>query len=133
MYLAGWNIIAGPAGTVATGASGSLYTYQAGDSIYEQIDARTPMRVGEGYWAFLSADTTTALPSAGRQTVNVDLPAGQWILIGNPGTTPATVLGADAVYVYADGAGYQANTSLLPGQGAWAISYGGGIATISGS
>jgi hypothetical protein len=53
-------------------------------------------------------------------------------MIGNPGSTTATVSGADSIMTYnASSSTYQQATSLQPGQGAWAISYGGGTATIT--
>jgi hypothetical protein len=51
-------------------------------------------------------------------------------MIGNPGNTTATVTGADVVYIY-DGSQYRTVTSLTPGQGGWAISVAGGVATIT--
>jgi hypothetical protein len=53
-------------------------------------------------------------------------------MIGNPGSTTASVTGADSIMTYnATTSQYASTTSLTPGQGAWAISYNGGTATIT--
>jgi PKD repeat protein len=130
-YAAGWNIVAGPANTVVTGNLGPLYTYQPGNINYQPLSNGAALTVGQGYWAFFDAPATSSIPFVGPQTISVNLPARQWVMVGNPGSTTATVSGADIVYAYATGPGYQAATILLPGQGAWAISLNGGIAIIS--
>jgi hypothetical protein len=110
-----------------------LYTYQAGDTAYEVINNGTPLTQPQGYWAYFDPATTGAVPTSGPQTLNVALPPAQWVMISNAGNTPATVSGADVVYTYNAAAGYQPTTTLLPGQGAWAISVIGGTATIANS
>ncbi len=139
-YPAGWTIIAGPAGTIVTGASGPLYALQAGDAGFEIVPSAMPLQAGLGYWALFPTATAVNLPALAAQTVQVRLPAGQWMLIGNPGSSAATVSGADAVYVCRGDSGCQPAPMLMsfppmavlrPGQGAWAISATGGVATIS--
>jgi len=61
-----------------------------------------------------------------QQPVTVSVPAGSFVMIGNPYPTTATVRGADVVYTYTPGSGYAATTSLPAGQGAWVYSAGGG-------
>lgn len=131
-YLSGWNIIAGPTGTTPAGVLGSFYTIQSGDSSYETLSNQS-LQAGEGYWVYFPVAISSPLPPVGSQTVTVPLPAGQFVLIGNPGTTPATVSGADLVLTFDPGGnGYVATTTLAPGQGAWAISQSGGTAIIAG-
>lgn len=113
------------------GSTGPLYTYQAGDTIYETIGAGGPFNQPNGYWAYYGASGGEMIPLSGPQTLTVNLPALQWVMIGNPGNSPATVTGADVVYTYSASGGYQQTTSLLPGQGAWVISISGGTATIA--
>ncbi len=129
-YPSGWSVVAGPSGTVLTGSANPLYTYQAGDTNYESITTGTPLTPGQGYWAYFASSASSPLALAGPQTQTIPLPAGQWVMIGNPGDGSASVSGADVVYGYS-GAGYQLTTSLAPGQGAWAISFGGGSVTIT--
>ena len=127
----GWNLIAGPTGTTASGAASSLYTFQAGDTAYEPSPAASPLDAGVGYWAFFSAPATLTLASGSTQPVTRPLPAGQYVMVGNPFTTNASVAGADAVYTYSASGGYQAATVLSPGQGAWAFSSAGGTLTLT--
>jgi hypothetical protein len=120
-------------GTSVTGAIGNEYTYQSGDSDYETLAPGQPMQVGEGYWAYYSSAATGTLPAVGAQTFSVFLPAGQWVMLGNPGSTPATVTGADNLVVYdPSGNTYVPATTLAPGQGGWAISLNGAAVTVSG-
>jgi hypothetical protein len=127
-YPAGWNLIAVPLTTNIPGPLGPIYTYQAGDTAYEEVQNLQP---GLGYWVDFDAPTTATLSAGSPQSVSLPLPAGQYIMVGNPGSFPATVRGADAVYVYNPSTGYQQTTTLQPGQGAWVFSYSGGTVTIS--
>jgi hypothetical protein len=129
-YFAGWNIVGGPTGTIVVDNSGPLYTYQAGNTAYQTIPSGSPLTQLLGYWAYFDVPTSGTILVSAPQTLTVGLPAGQWIMIANPGNTTATVTGADVVYVY-DGVQYQVAASLAPGQGAWAISVAGGTATIA--
>ena len=53
---------------------------------------------------------------------DLQVPAGQFVLIGNSGDTMATVSGADSVLVYNSSTGsYIESTQLAAGQGAWAL------------
>jgi len=126
----GWNLIAGPAGTTLPDAG--LLTFQAGDTTYETISAGTPFKAGVGYWAFVPIATQIALGPAAGASTTIALPAGQPVMIGNPGNTPATVTGADTIFIYSPGtSNYTTGTQLQPGQGAWAMSTNGGQATIA--
>jgi hypothetical protein len=129
-YASGWNIVGGPTGTLILGAIGPMYTYQAGDTAYETIGNGTPLTQPQGYWAYMGA-ATGSIPLSGPQSLTVALPPAQWVMIGNPGNTPANVSGADVVYTYSATSGYQPTTTLQPGQGAWAISVNGGTLTIA--
>jgi PKD repeat protein len=132
-YLTGWNLISGPQGTTVTNNSGSLYTFQGGDTQYETLAPGASLQVGQGYWAYFASASTATLPAAGPQTYSVFLPAGQYVMIGNPGSTPAAVTGADSVFVFDPvGNSYVPASALAPGQGAWAISAGGGAVTVAG-
>jgi len=133
IYPSGWNIVAGPQGTSFGSASGSLYTMQSGDSTYETATLGGALKAGDGYWLYSSGVQAT-IPSTPGASASVQLPAGQWILVGDPGSTVATVTGADQVLVYNPMSGsYTQTTQLQPGQGGWAMSNAGGSATITGS
>jgi hypothetical protein len=127
-YPAGWNLIAVPENTMLPAPQGPLYTFQAGDTAYETVQNT---QSGLGYWAYFSSPATATLASGSPQSVTKSLPAGQYVMLGNPGSFPATVKGADVVYAYDPATGYQQTTTLQPGQGAWVLSTNGGTVTIS--
>lgn len=129
-YHAGWSLVAAPEGTRFPGLDGALYTLQAGDDTYEALPPNTPAAAGEGYWAYFPAARTLTL-DPGAVYATVTLPPGQWVLIGNPsGDRTLPVVGADAVFTYDPLRGYRFTGQLQPGQGAWAYSAAGAVATI---
>ncbi len=130
-FAGGWNLVAGTAGAPLIGAANPLYTLQAGDSTYEAVSATTPLTAGEGYWAYFPVASTGTIPVGSAGPMTVPLAAGAYVMIGNSGSTPATVSGADSVLVYSQSSGYQPVTELQPGQGALAYSAAGGTATIT--
>ena len=132
-FSAGWNLVGGPTGTVLTGATGNIFTFQAADTAYESFAATTPLAAPQGYWAFFTASATVTLGTASSQTsVTVTLPAGHFIMVGDPFTVPVSVTGADQVLVYNPTTGqYTSATTLNVGQGAWVKSNSGGTLTIS--
>lgn len=134
-YAAGWNLISAPQGTVISDAAEPLYTFQAGDSDYETVPSGTPLQAGVGYWARFSQPTTEYYLSGNPRPapVTVTAPAGQFIMVGDPFPTNATVSGADRVLTYDPQLGYQSTTTLHTGQGAWVLSANGGTITISSS
>lgn len=132
-YEAGWNLIAAPQGIVVAGADGPLYTLGAGDSAYRPVPPGTPLQAGVGYWAYFPSSTRLTLFAADTQPLTVRLPPAQFLPIGNPGLSEATVSGADLVYTYAPSGGYQVSPVLQPGEGAWAYSATGGTITIGGA
>ncbi len=131
-YPAGWNLVAIPPNTRIPGPLGPLYTYQAGDTAYETVQNT---QQGYGYWAYFNTATTATLSAGSPQSVSLPLPVSHWVMVGNPGSFPATVKGADVVYTYnpaiTSGNPYTTTTELQPGQGAWVFSYSGGTVTIS--
>ncbi|MGI8551955.1 MAG: hypothetical protein ACR2PL_14390 [Dehalococcoidia bacterium] len=132
IYPAGWNIIGGPAGLMLPAIASGPFAFPPGATAYVVPAAGQMLQAGLGYWVLFNAQTPVSLPLVAGQPVTVQLPAGQYVLIGNPNDTAATVTGADSVLVYDPIAGaYQQTSTLAPGQGAWAISSAGGLATIS--
>lgn len=130
-YQGGWNLVGGPTGTMLTGISGALYTFQANDTNYETFSTSTPIQAPQGFWAFFSATTTVTLPTVSAQRLTVPLPANHFIMVGNPGDTLATINGMDFAYTYSPSTGYVLATTLNPGQGAWVFSARGGTLTIA--
>jgi hypothetical protein len=130
----GWAMVSGPAGTVVTGNNGPLLTLQAGDTNYESIPNGSPLVAGESYWAYFPNSVTNTIALAPGQSTTVQLPANHSVMIGNPGSGTATVMGADYVALYNPSTGqYQQSTSIGPGQGAWAWLANGGTVTITSS
>lgn len=134
-YPAGWNIVAGPTGTVLPGVAGALYSLPPGVTSYLTLPGTSPLQAGTGYWAYFNASTTITLPVASSTSVTVQLTPNQYALIGNPGNTTATVSGTSlSVLLYSPtGGGYTPMMQLPPGQGAWVASpYGGAVTITSG-
>jgi len=131
-FSSGWNLVAAPDGTVISGAGGSLFTFQPGDTSYETLPSTSPAKAGRGYWAYFASNVTQMLPLTTSGSVSVNLPAGTPILIGNPGSSTATVSGATTVSTFDPASNnYVSTMTLKPGQGAWAESDSGGTVTIS--
>jgi PKD domain len=127
----GWSIVGGPSNTVIQGSDGPLYTYQGADSNYETVPPGSALIPGQGYWAYFATPSSEVLPLAPGQAISASIPAGHWVMIGNPGSGTATVSGVDFMVVFSTSAGqYQPTTSLQSGQGAWAWSWNGTTARI---
>jgi hypothetical protein len=122
---------AGGKQTIVEGADGPLYTLQPGDTAYEVLPPNTPLEAGVGYWVHFNQPTSIVFPQ-GTNTVPVTrtLPAGEWVMVGDPFATAAQVSGADAVYVYDAATGYTLTDTLQAGQGAWAYAKMGGTVTL---
>jgi hypothetical protein len=131
-YPAGWNIVAGPNGSALPGYNGTLFTLQAGNGTYQPVSPGTAMKPGAGYWAYFPSPFSGALATSSPTSVTVQVPAQQYIMIGNPGNTLATVAGADVVLVWNPTTnGYTQTNQLQPGQGGWAGSIRGAQVTIT--
>jgi hypothetical protein len=127
-YGPGWELLGVPNGSTIP-APAPYFTWQPSSGAY---DPATTTQAGKGYWVYFPVNATAVLnetPSSG-QSMTVTLPAGQWILIGNPYTVVASIAGADAFFSY-NARGYQNASILLPGYGAWAYSTAGGTAVIT--
>ena len=134
-YAAGYNLVAGPAGTVLSGALGSLFSFQASDTTYETLPVSMALMPPEGYWAFFGSATTVSLPCVTGTSVTVTLPANHFIMVGNPFDRAATVSGAQVVDTFnPTTSAYTTSTgtvTLGTGQGAWVFSSAGGTLTIT--
>lgn len=142
-YAAGWHLIAGNAGDDVFFADGPLYTLQSGDTTYEAVPAQsadgvtwTSLEAGVGFWVYFDrlasiyfVNLRLGSPS---QPLSITLPAGQFVMIGNPYGNTAIVAGADVVYTYDLVEGYQETSTLRPNQGAFAFSAAGGTVSITG-
>lgn len=135
-YQTGWNLVGGPTGTTFTQSNGALYTLQPGDANYESLPNTAGISGGKGYWAYFNAPTSVALSGSGPALpVSVTIPAGQYVMVGNPSATQSvTVSGADVVWLFnTPGNNYTGggnSATLQPGQGAWVLSNAGGTVTL---
>ena len=133
-YAAGYNLAGGPTGTVLNGAA-ALFTFQASDTSYRSLSPSAQLSGGIGVWAFFFSPATVTLPCVSKQTLSVTLPANHFIMVANPGDTPATVSGADVVDTFNPATNSYTSVTgtatLAPGQGAWVFSAHGGTMTIA--
>jgi len=129
-YQPGWNIAGVPSGTVMPV---DAFIWDPAAFRYLRVAAGTPLRAGRGYWVNFAATQTVPLAATTRTREDVQAPAGQWILVGNPsGLAAATVVGADLIYVYNPATGaYVATAAIGPGAGAWVLSFNGSVVAIS--
>src|SRR5205823_1759093 len=123
-YQAGWNLTGVPSGTILALAASPLYTFQAGDTEYENVPTSSTLIGGRGYWAYFTVATTINLPGGSTTPLSITLPAGQYVMVGNPSANLSmTVSGADVVYTFSNAANDYApaatTATLPPGQGAW--------------
>jgi hypothetical protein len=131
-YSAGWNLIAGFHDRVLSGNLGPIYRYRPDDSSYIAEPPNTPLETGVGYWAYFPASLTGPTIVDSPRSLTLPLPAGEYVLIGNPIPALVTARGADALYVYDPETDRYTNSLMLhPGQGAWAYSALGGVITLT--
>ena len=75
------------------------------------------------------------LPCVTAQTQRIALPAGHFIMVGNPTDGPVSVSGADVVDTFNPATNayttVTGTATLGPGQGAWAFSRAGGTLTLT--
>lgn len=132
-YHAGWNLVSVTQRGIPVPTGGSIYTLTPEGTDYQAVSPTDTQR-GVGYWVFFPTDNLINLvpvPLCEECATNfpsIPLPAGQWVMIGNPyAPVPITVSGADVVDVYdATKGDYQQATRLFAGQGAFAYSASGG-------
>jgi len=104
--------------------------------MYEALPADTPLQAGVGYWAFFPVPTSLTLPSAAVDTATIPLPAGHWVMVGNPFDFAAALftqpVAAVTLITYDTARGrYEpfepgAFVGLAPGTGVWVYSATGG-------
>ena len=131
-YGAGWNLVAGFHDRVLSGNLSPIYRYRPDDGSYIAEPPNTPLETGVGYWAYFPAPQTGPTIVDSPRSLTLPLPAGEYVLIGNPIPALVAARGADALYVYdPDTDGYTNAVTLHPGQGAWAYSATGGVLTLT--
>jgi hypothetical protein len=125
-YPPGWHIISG---RVAFGLDcpdlcaslGPFYTLQAGDIAYESLPDRANVRTDGGYWFYAPTPVSATVTTSPDLPDSISVPAGQWILVGNPFSSPASISpgGGSMIVIGFDSRGYQDVSQLQVGQGAF--------------
>lgn len=127
-FPAGWNLVSNTgSGNILVGTDGPVYCPHGHDDMPEVVPPGSAM-VGPACWAFFDQPTTEFL-ATGQVTLypHGSLPAGQWMLIGNPSALfPARAPAGTIVEIWDPSTNsYQRTTAMPPGQGAWAWAYSG--------
>jgi len=120
-YPAGWNLIAAPQGTPFPRTDGPLYTFQPGDTSYESLTPSSTFQAGVGYWAYFATPMTITLSGVSTTSAAVQIPAGDWVLVGNPSSTASVnIHDATSAFGWApQTSSYEQVSSLAPGEAAW--------------
>ncbi len=117
IYPPGWNLVAGPNGS-RLGLHGETLLGLDGASGAFTPSASPIARAGEGYWVFYRGGATLLLIGTPLDVSVAHVEGGHWATIGNSGTRPAAVRGADIVLAYEPEGGFAAVSSIPPGQAA---------------
>ena len=144
-YAAGYNLAGGPTGTALTGAA-ALFTHQASDPVSGPAFYRAAgntLTAPQGVWAFYFSPKAITQPCVSGTSTTVSLPAGNYVMVGNPFNRPATITGSTTP-TWAITFNTATNTfgtwtqvgpgnsmALAVGQGAFVFASGGGALTIT--
>ncbi len=129
-YSAGWNLIGAPTATLLEQASGPAYVLGPSSSGYQALGLEEEIG-GRGAWVFFPRDTTLTLGRSASEFSRTLVPAGQYVIVGNPSATQTLAIsGADHAFSYDPLTGYTAVTELAPGRGAFVFSTAGGEITL---
>src|SRR4051794_8120839 len=84
----GWNLVSSAGATSLNVPSSQhpLFTLQPGDAGYRQTTWQQ-LKAGAGYWALFDTNTALRLPPSNSTSYSVDVPAGQWVMVGNPSSS----------------------------------------------
>jgi hypothetical protein len=122
VYTPGWNLVAGPVGaTLAPGTQPLTSLDGTSDNYTVQQD--TTAQAGAGYWVFYPHGVVQLLIGTPQETTTIHLTGGQWATIGNSGSKPAAVRGADIALTYTADQGFQPANQVQPGQAALVFAY----------
>lgn len=136
----GWNLVSGQQAQAFTSNSGPAFTLGPDGASYSAVSLPARLQAAGGYWVYFDMPTEVFLGGCGPpadsspEPVSIGLPAGQWVMIGNPfngsADNSAIVEGADSVFTYSADGGYQRSSTLQIGQGAFVFSASGATVTI---
>jgi hypothetical protein len=117
VYAPGWNLVAGPQGARLALHGEPLYSLDGSQPQYAD-NTQGAVAGGVGYWVFYGSAQTLLLVGVPQPVTQVHVSGGQWATLGNSGTRPAAVRGADLALVYDPQAGFQPASLVQPGQAA---------------
>ncbi|HZQ36668.1 MAG TPA: hypothetical protein VFD32_12100 [Dehalococcoidia bacterium] len=117
VYAPGWNLVAGPQGARLALHGEPLYSLDGSQPQYAD-NSQGAVDSGIGYWVFYGTGQTLLLVGVPQAVTQVHVNGGEWATLGNSGTKPASVRGADLALVYDPQAGFQPATLVQPGQAA---------------
>gem|GEM_PF-2398176 len=122
VYPPGWNLVAGPAGAVLAPGT-QVLTSLTGTSDSYAVQQDSLARAGVGYWVFYPRGAVRLLVGMPQDVTTMHLTGGVWAMIGNSGTRPAAVRGADIALTYTPDQGFQPANQVQPGQAALVFAY----------
>ena len=125
-FVPGWNLVSfGDGGdfsgnVIQMNSDNVLYAFRPGDSNYEVTDP-SDTRSGYGYWLHVTRLFNVILDPSENDSTQVDVSAGQCVLVGNPSTRgSARVRGADRSYEFSVALNQYVPTTLIGvGRAAW--------------
>jgi hypothetical protein len=125
-FIPGWNLVSFGSGgdysgnVIQANSDNALFAFRPGDSSYETF---TPAdtRAGYGYWLHVTKRFNVLLDLSDEDSTQVDVSAGQCVLVGNPSTRgSARVRGADRSYEFSVTLNQYVPTTLIGvGRAAW--------------
>jgi len=117
----GWNLVAGPDGS-RLALHGESLLLLAGDQESFAENNSNLARAGEGYWVYYPQGAVLLLVGTPQDVSTVHIDADHWATIGNSGTRPAAVRGADIALTYEPNGGFSRVSVVPPGEAAFVFS-----------
>lgn len=118
VYPPGWNLVAGPDGSRLALHGETLFDLNGTTSDFT-VNNSPLAQAGDGYWVYYPEGALLMLIGTPVDISSVHVDGGHWATIGNSGTRPASVRGADMAFTYEPRAGFSSTNVLQPGQAAF--------------
>ena len=117
----GWNLVAGPDGSRLALHGEPLLLLDGDQETFAQSDSNAA-QAGQGYWVYYPQGAMLLLVGTPLDVSTVHIDAGHWATIGNSGTQPAAVRGADIALTYEPNGGFSRVSVVPPGEAAFVFS-----------
>jgi len=115
IYSPGWNLVAAPGGSRLALNGETLLDLDGARARYAQHTDQHA-RPGNGYWVYYPKGAVLLLIGTPQNVSQVHVDGGSWALLGNSGTMPAAVRGADVALTYEPDRGFAPAGMVQPGQ-----------------